>query len=287
MSFRILPPAVMILGIATGKSRLVELKNLSVLLVEPSFTQRNIIHRYLQALGVSNIENVESGSDALQAMHRTLPDLVVSSLYLPDMDGAELITCMREDDKLASLPFILISSETRFRYLDPVRQAGTIAILTKPFSYDHMKTALIAALDYLESSTLELHAAASDAENLQVLIVDDSHTSRNHIRRILEGMGVEQIQEAIDGAEGARMINELYYDLVISDYNMPQMNGQELVDYIRSESGQPGLPILMVTSEENESRLAAVQQSGVSAICDKPFHPATLRRLLEQILNEI
>jgi two-component system chemotaxis response regulator CheY len=264
-----------------------EIQNLSVYLVEPSTTQRKLIGQYLNELGILNIDSFNSGSEALEAMRQTPPDLVISTLYLPDMDGAELVTSIRQDTAISALPFILISSETRFRYLDPVRQAGTIAILTKPFSRDDLQTALIAALDYLESSELELGDVAVDTDSLQVLIVDDSFTSRNHIRRMLEGMGVERIQEAEDGAEGARMVNEHYYDLVISDYNMPRMNGQELVDYIRIESGQPGLPILMVTSEENESRLAAVQQSGVSAICDKPFQPATLKSLLEKILREM
>ena len=139
-------------------------------------------------------------------------------------------------------------------------------------------------LDYLEATDLELEDV--DTESLKVLLVDDSRMSRNHLRRILESMGVEQISEAENGVEGVKLINEHYFDLVISDYNMPKMNGQELVDYIRTNSNQPGIPILMVTSESNQSRLAAVQKSGVSAICDKPFEPVTLKQFLERILLE-
>ncbi|MGD8590505.1 MAG: response regulator, partial [Chromatiales bacterium] len=91
---------------------------------------------------------------------------------------------------------------------------------------------------------------------------------------------------ASNGAEGAKLIEQHYFDLVISDYNMPEMDGEELVDFIRTRSGQPGIPILMVTSESNQSRLAAVQKAGVSAICDKPFETATLKRFLEKILLE-
>jgi two-component system chemotaxis response regulator CheY len=68
---------------------------------------------------------------------------------------------------------------------------------------------------------------------------------------------------------------------------MPEMNGQELVDYIRNQSAQPGIPVLMVTSESNENRLAAVQKSGVSAICDKPFTTETIQGLLQQILQDL
>lgn len=260
------------------------IQELSVILVEPSHMQQHIILNYLQELGISIIDTYDHGQQALEEIQRTPPDLVISTLYLPDMTGTDLLHAMRDDDILLETAFILISSETRFRYLDPIRQAGAIAILPKPFSKDDLLIALQSTLDYLEAPDLELDDI--DTESLQVLLVDDSRMSRNHLRRILEGMGVERISEAENGVEGAKLINEHYFDLVISDYNMPEMDGQELVDYIRSNSNQPGIPILMVTSESNQSRLAAVQKSGVSAICDKPFEPVTLKRFLEKILTE-
>jgi two-component system chemotaxis response regulator CheY len=261
-----------------------DIQDLTVILVEPSVTQQHIVEHYLKDLGISTIDPLRTGREALEEIRRTPPDLVISTLYLPDMTGTDLVHTMREDDTLLETAFILISSETRFRYLDPIRQAGAIAILPKPFDKDDLRIALQSTLDYLEAPDLELNSI--DTETLQVLLVDDSRMSRNHLRRILEAMGVEHISEAENGIEGAKMINEHYFDLVISDYNMPEMDGQELVDYIRTNSSQPGIPILMVTSESSQSRLAAVQKSGVSAICDKPFEPVTLKRFLERILAE-
>jgi two-component system chemotaxis response regulator CheY len=261
-----------------------DIKDLTVILVEPSVTQEHIIENYLHELGLTTIDRFDSGRKALEEIYRTPPDLVISSLYLPDMTGTDLVRDMREHNTLLDTAFILISSETRFRYLVPIRQAGAIAILPKPFDREDLRIALQATLDYFEVPELELRDI--DTEALQVLLVDDSHMARNHVRRILQAMGVENIHEAANGAEGARLVNQHYYDLVISDYNMPEMDGEELVDYIRTRSGQPGLPILMVTSESNQSRLAAVQKAGVSAICDKPFETNTLKRFLEKILQE-
>ena len=67
---------------------------------------------------------------------------------------------------------------------------------------------------------------------------------------------------------------------------MPEMDGGTLVEQIRNHSNQASVPVLMVTSEEDQNRLAAVQQMGVSAICDKPFEPRTLRHLMVQIMSE-
>jgi two-component system chemotaxis response regulator CheY len=260
------------------------LGDLCILLVEPSLTQRHIIEQQCNQLGIQYITTAASGAEALVDMRRDKPDVVISSLYLPDMTGTDLVFAMRDDEELLEIAFMLISSETRLSMLDPIRQSGAAAILPKPFSANDLQTALNATLDYLETPHYEL--ADIDTELLKILIVDDSSMSRKHLRRLLEAVGIENIQEAVDGAEGADMINQHFFDLVISDYNMPHMNGQQLLDFIRHQSGQPGLPVLMVTSESNQSRLAAVQQSGVSAICDKPFRSDTIYQLLQQALQD-
>ncbi len=74
-------------------------------------------------------------------------------------------------------------------------------------------------------------------------------------------------------------------DLVVTDYNMPEMDGRGLVDYIRTKSWQNSVPILMVTSESDEGRLAAIEEAGVSGICDKPFEPDIVKALLTKILR--
>jgi two-component system chemotaxis response regulator CheY len=260
-----------------------QLGDLSILLVEPSLTQRHIIQQQFDELGIRYVDVATTGQDAIAEMRQNRPDVVISSLYLPDMTGTDLVFLMRDDEELLEIAFMLISSETRLTMLEPIRQSGAVAILPKPFHAADLQMALNATLDYLETPHFELDNI--ETEMMQVLIVDDSSMSRKHLRRLLEAVGIEHIHEACDGAEGAVLINEHFFDLVISDYNMPEMNGQELLDFIRGKSGQPGLPVLMVTSESNQNRLAAVQRSGVSAICDKPFTSETIYHLLQQTLH--
>jgi two-component system chemotaxis response regulator CheY len=126
----------------------------------------------------------------------------------------------------------------------------------------------------------------ADLEGLRVLVVDDSVASRHHLRRLLEQLGIEQIVEAADGKQAVSVLQESMFDLVITDYNMPEMDGRELTEYIRTESWQAEVPILMVTSEQNMGRLAAVERAGVSAICDKPFEASSIRRLISDALQQ-
>jgi len=259
------------------------INTISVLLIEPSSTQRKIIEEFLSQIGVNNIDRADHGDEALSMMRQSAPDLVISSLYLPDLSGTDLVKMMRMDTNLQDVPFILISSETRFRYLDPIRQAGTIAILPKPFKLAQLRQALTATLQYLQPGEIETRAFSS--EELNVLLVDDSLTARRHIARVLINMGVEKLTEAENGVEALELIKDNFYDLIITDYNMPEMDGKELVEHIRSGSAQASVPILMVSSESNSSRLSAVQNAGVSAICDKPFDAATVKELIEGMLG--
>lgn len=255
---------------------------LTVLLVEPSPIQKKLISGQLQSLGVGYILHEQDGAGALASIQRDRPDAVLSALYLPDMSGAELVATMRGDAQLEAVPFILVSSETNFRYLDPVRQSGAVAILPKPFAIAALKQALLATIDFLEPEALQL--ATGDAEDLRVLVVDDSSTARRHIIKTLRALGIEDISEACDGREAAASIEQGYFDFIVTDYNMPEMDGRELVQFIRQRSRQPALPILMVTSESDMSRLAAVEQSGAAAICDKPFEINTVRSLIHRIM---
>jgi two-component system chemotaxis response regulator CheY len=102
---------------------------------------------------------------------------------------------------------------------------------------------------------------------------------------VLENLGVRHFLEAENGRQAIEVLAEAMVDLVVTDYNMPEMDGKGLVDHIRQKSWQNSVPILMVTSESDEGRLAAVEEAGVSGICDKPFEPATVKALLNNILR--
>jgi len=259
------------------------LADLSVLLVEPSQMQAHLVERMLAHQGVRRVKVVDSGAAALAELSEGGEALVViSSLYLPDMAGTDLVVAMREDEALESIPFILVSSETRPQVLEPVRQSGACSIVAKPFTEQQLSRALYAAADYLNP---QVDVDATEIENLRILLVDDSLASRRHLRRMLSDLGVDKITEAVDGKEAVALLQSTTVDLVITDYNMPEMDGRELTEYIRTQSWQCDVPILMVTSEQNMGRLAAVERAGVSAICDKPFEAGSIRRLITESLT--
>ena len=169
------------------------LADLYVLLVEPSSAQAKYIVKELHAAGLAHIDIYDSGATALRQMSSFHPDLVISAMYLPDMTASELVQQMRDDEYTRDIAFMLISSETGFMQLDPVKQAGVTAILPKPFESSQLKRALYNTLDILNLDHLD--PSVHNFEDFKVLLVDDSVTARHFLRRILNGLGIEQVVE--------------------------------------------------------------------------------------------
>lgn len=263
----------------------VNICDLAILLVEPSHTQLKVIMQHLHHEGATHIEGVASGMEALHSLQTHQPDLIVSSLYLPDMDAIKLIEQIKHNDALSHIPFMLISSETSFKMLDAIRQAGVVAILPKPFKTQDLKNALRASIEFIDPQ--EINLEHYDIENVRVLVVDDSTLARKHICRVLNNMGIVRITEAVDGKQAAELFaaSQEAFELIITDLNMPVMDGQALIQFIRRDLGNSLIPILMVTSEDNQTRLSNVHKSGVSAICDKPFDPQTVKEMLYRVLE--
>ena len=260
--------------------------DLSILLAEPSATQLKIIIGHLQDEGIGNVSGVCSGQQALSAMEKYPPDLVISSMYLPDMTATELITTIRTTEKFQDLPFMLISSETHRPALESIRQAGVVAILPKPFRHEDLQRALRATVEFLDPEEIDL--LNYDVETLRVLLVDDSSMARRHITQVLQNIGIRQITTAVDGREALEIYKNQgsSFDLIVTDYNMPNMDGRELTEFIRRDMGDTFTPILMVTSENNQARLNNIQQAGVSAIFDKPFDPQNVKEILFRVFEE-
>lgn len=265
---------------------LFDMCHLTVCLVEPSRAQGQIIQHHLQELGIERVDRVESGAEALARIHLPpLPDIVISAMYLPDMTGAELVMAMRGDERVREMPFVLVSSETRPQQLDAIRQAGAMAILPKPFTPAQLDKAISSSLDYLNVEDTRNELESLDLYAKKILLVDDSTVSRSFMRSVLERFGFCEITEADNGRSAVGLLAAgNYFDLIITDYNMPEMDGRELIEHIRTSSQLVSVPILMVSGEQDEQRLAAVEEAGVSAICDKPFDIGTLKSLISQFL---
>lgn len=254
-----------------------------IIIVEPSTAQSQVLKKALADFSIYNVRTFKCANEALESMRGQHPSLVISSMYLKDMSGADLIQQMRAEEALFDIAFMLISSERRTECLEAVRQSGSCGILHKPFDRLQLRKAIETALKL--ASHDEEKDTEFDGDHHRVLVVDDMGTMRKFMRKTLEFLGFTDIIEAEDGRVAIDILETEMVDLIITDYNMPEVDGLELVKFVRESSWQSSVPILMVTSEVNNVRLAGIENAGVSGICDKPFHPETVSHLLHSMLD--
>ena len=258
------------------------LAGVSVLLVEQSRLQTRMISAQMTELGVQKVRTAASGEEAWEAMLAQPPDVVVSSMHLPDMTGADLVRRIRSHPAVKDSAFVLISSETDYGYLEPVRQSGTAAILPKPFDLASLRQALMAAAD-LSPNAVRAHNLR--LTGLRVLIADDSRSARSHARRVLENLGGENFTEAVNGREAIQFLAANTFDLIVTDWHMPECDGLELTRHIRRDPRHQRVPVLMITSETDQALLDDARRTGVSAICPKVFDPKFVAEILNSLLD--
>jgi two-component system chemotaxis response regulator CheY len=121
----------------------------------------------------------------------------------------------------------------------------------------------------------------------RVLIVDDSPVMRAFIRRIivLSGMEGAEFLEASDGREALNLLREQWVDVVLTDINMPSMDGEQLVRCLEADDMLKSLPVVIVSTDSTENRMRQMLALGARGYVKKPFLPETLREELERVLG--
>ena len=121
----------------------------------------------------------------------------------------------------------------------------------------------------------------------KILVVDDSGAMRSIVRKLLTQLGYTDLDEASDGAAALAKMNEKFYDLVISDWNMAPMNGQTLLEQTRASKKLENLPFIMMTAQSDPDKIIEAKYAGVSSFISKPFSAEALQAKISKINAEL
>ncbi|MGO4331922.1 chemotaxis response regulator CheY [Cupriavidus sp. 2TAF22] len=124
-------------------------------------------------------------------------------------------------------------------------------------------------------------------KNMKILVVDDFPTMRRIIRNLLKELGFANVEEAEDGAAGLEKVKDGSFQFVVSDWNMPNMDGLSMLQAIRAEAALAKLPVLMVTAEAKKENIIAAAQAGANGYVVKPFTAATLDEKITKIFEKL
>ncbi len=118
-----------------------------------------------------------------------------------------------------------------------------------------------------------------------ILVVDDYSTMVRILRNLLKQLGYENVDDASDGTEALKKINEKQYGLIISDWNMEPMTGYDLLRQVRAKSETMRLPFIMVTAESKTENVIAAKKAGVNNYIVKPFNAQTLKGKIDAVFG--
>ena len=123
--------------------------------------------------------------------------------------------------------------------------------------------------------------------SLRVLIVDDSAAMRSHLRRVLaaSGLPIETIVDAADGAQGLLQLQQHEINLILSDLNMPTMDGEEFVKRVKADENLRNVPVIMVTTDNSTDRVMKMRQMGCDGYITKPFTPDIVKQKVLAVMG--
>ncbi|HTH93646.1 MAG TPA: chemotaxis response regulator CheY [Rhodocyclaceae bacterium] len=127
----------------------------------------------------------------------------------------------------------------------------------------------------------------SDPTKIKFLVVDDFSTMRRIVRNLLKELGFTNVDEAEDGVVALSKLQNGGFNFVVSDWNMPNMDGLTLLQTVRSDPALKDLPFLMITAEAKKENIIAAAQAGASGYIVKPFTAATLNEKMIKIFEKV
>jgi len=123
--------------------------------------------------------------------------------------------------------------------------------------------------------------------SFNVLIVDDSKSVRSVIKKIItiSGFRMDQCYEAVNGKQALEILSKARVDVILSDLNMPEMNGLEMLAAIKADSRLQGIPVIIISTEGSDEKRKAVLEMGAKQFIKKPFSPEHVRKVLYEVIG--
>ena len=256
-----------------------------ILVIEDSVSVRTALERILRERPVEVLA-VSNGMDGIGAMLEHRPAAVICDSVLPDRDGLTLARFVRNHPLLRTIPFFLVTGAADAALEEQARETGCTGVFPRPLSPE----AVLGAIDRHVESRLPAPAPASAAPSQEeagarILVIDDSMSVRVALERLLIQRGYETTAVA-SAAEGLRRLNHGgAFDLLISDIVMPDMDGIELVRFVRENPELRSLPVILVSGMGDADTEERARHVGVDDVVRKPFTAASLIPKVERALE--
>jgi CheY-like chemotaxis protein len=258
-----------------------ELQGKSVLVVDDNENARRLMKSFCQKAGLDILAIVPSAIDGLQELEKMekAPDLIISDIMMPEMDGLEFARKIRASQKYKETKLVAVSSDARPGSAKAAKESGYDAFITKPVSersvINIMKTVL--GDKRMAGQIVTTHMAEElITKKIRVLVVDDNPVNQKLLRVLLGKLGCEE-EVVSNGKEAVEKAMAEEFDLCLMDLHMPVMNGIEATKEIRRR-GKTELPIIALTAAAFKEGKDKCFEAGMNDFLTQPVEPKKLEK---------
>ncbi len=244
-----------------------------ILVVDDSRTIRKLLVKQLEDVDAHVTEAVD-GAQGLEVARAKDFDLVLSDVDMPRLNGFQLCKELKSDPSTRSTPVIILSTNDREEHVERGFRVGASAYVTKAKASEELIPRI---KDVLTRSAF--------FRDRLVLVVDDSRLVRNSVRDGLSQAGFKVIC-AEDGAQGMSILEQHLPDLILSDINMPVMDGMAFCQAVRAREDLQQVPFVVMSSESDRRVMREMLARGATAFMVKPFHVEQLIITAEKLLSD-
>ena len=242
-----------------------------VMIITDPYVGKGLLKNTLNQIGYTSIVEAESGVDALGKIAKEDFNLIISDWNMDENDGTKFIQLVKNSDIPTRIPIILVTSEaTKSEAQEALKAArvNTNNYIVRPFTAETLKEKIDKVIS-----------------GYKIMVIDDSSTTRKVITNILGQIGHKEIIEAENGIDALAKLAQNRVDLILCDWNMPNMNGLQFVKSLRSMKTYGNIPILMVTTNAAKEEIIQALQAGASDYVAKPFTPQVIQQKIRKLLG--
>jgi len=245
----------------------------NILIVDDSPVTRKALSKQLEQIG-SRVTQAKDGQQGLEIALSQAFDLIISDVNMPRMDGFTLCQKIKDNSSTRGVPVIMLSSMDSDQDIDKGFQSGAAAYISKAEASQELHATIEKVLEQFKSH-----------RRYRILVVDDSPTIRTLVRKGLEAAGF-QAPVAKDGKEALALIEEDRPDLILSDINMPVMDGIELCKTVHASDDLASTPFVTMSANSDRAIMRRMLEWGASAYLVKPFNLEQLVITIEKLLSD-
>ncbi|MES2128774.1 MAG: response regulator [Pseudomonadota bacterium] len=263
-------------------------EKLNFLVVDDVPAMCQITANQLRALGAQEVQTAPNGAEALRLMLTRPFDLVLSDWNMPVMDGLELLRQMRQHDKLAQLPMVIVTADADRERIAQAIAAGVSDLLVKPYTRQRLEDKIAGALIRRAPGSAPVRAplAPTDVPQPTLLVVDDTPENLRLIADLFEDS--YRVRVAHNGAKALAMCHsDNPPDLVLLDVMMPGMDGFEVAQRMREHPASAHIPVIFVTALNDAAARKRGLGLGAVDFVSKPVDPELLQLRVQNFMRYI